>query len=345
MAWKPTIAAKAEERVSLLSPAARIWRDKELGVRDVDLERAKKSIDGWHNDLEVHRDCVAQFCTALDDQRALIEMHCAWARKAFRKTLREHDLRWDALYKTTARQMLKREITSTDRCREVRLELTDDLELALGDVVDDRKASFDEKARIASEKALARANKAVELLGILASRLCAAEATRFASGCMTLDDFEEISAGEAACVAPHDVAKRLGRQLAALEEAVVIADDPEIGDKVRDTARLCTPLASIDGARPQRIRAPHTVQFAAHSVRRLGSVVERFDRAEQLLRGIVGALRSQLDAMTAARVRVEHERVGRHVRAFRAREERRGARWSRLSSGTMMGLHALLMFR
>ena len=143
-------------------------------MRDVDLERAKKSIDGWHNDLEVHRDCVAQFCTALDDQRALIEMHCAWARKAFRKTLREHDLRWDALYKTTARQMLKREITSTDRCREVRLELTDDLELALGDIVDDRKASFDEKARIASEKALARANKVVELLGILASRLCAA---------------------------------------------------------------------------------------------------------------------------------------------------------------------------
>jgi len=241
--------------------------------------------------------------------------------------------------------MLKREITSTDRCREVRLELTDDLELALGDVVDDRKASFDEKARIASEKALARANKAVELLGILASRLCAAEATRFASGCMTLDDFEEISAGEAACAAPHDVAKRLGRQLAALEEAVVIADDPEIGDKVRDTARLCTPLASIDGARPQRIRAPHTVQFAAHSVRRLGSVVERFDRAEQLLRGIVGALRSQLDAMTAARVRVEHERVGRHVRAFRARVKNDEVRVESLVIGDDDGVDALLMFR
>jgi hypothetical protein len=339
------ISAKAEERVSLLSPAARIWRDKELGTRDVDLDRAKKSIDGWPNDLEVHRDCVAQFCTALDDQRALIEMHCAWARKAFRKTLREHDLRWDALYKTTARQMLKREITSTDRCREVRLELTDDLELALGDIVDDRKASFDEKARVASEKALARANKAVELLGILASRLCAAEATRFASGCMTLDDFEEISAGEAACAAPHDVAKRLGRQLAALEEAVVIADDPEIGDKVRDTARLCTPLASIDGARPQRIRAPHTVQFAAHSVRRLGSVVGRFDRAEQLLRGIVGALRSQLDAMTAARVRVEHERVGRHVRAFRARVKNDEVRAEPLVIGDDDGVDALLMFR
>ena len=54
-ALETEIAAKAEERVSLLSPAARIWRDKELGTRDVDLERAKKSIDGWHNDLEVHR--------------------------------------------------------------------------------------------------------------------------------------------------------------------------------------------------------------------------------------------------------------------------------------------------
>ena len=64
---------------------------------------------------------------------------------------------------------------------------------------------------------------------------------------MTLDDFEEISAGEEAPVAPHDAAKRLGRQLAViLEEAVVIADDPEIGDKVRDTARPCTPLASIE---------------------------------------------------------------------------------------------------
>ena len=99
-----TIAAKAEERVSLLSPAGAHLARQGARVRDVDLERAKKSIDGWHNDLEVHRDCVAQFCTALDDQRALIEMHCAWARKAFRSTLREHDLRWDALYKTTARR-------------------------------------------------------------------------------------------------------------------------------------------------------------------------------------------------------------------------------------------------
>jgi hypothetical protein len=87
------------------------------------------------------------------------------------------------------------------------------------------------------------------------------------------------------------------------------------------------------------------VQFAAHSVRRLGSVVERFDRAEQLLRGIVGALRSQLDAMTAARVRVEHERVGRHVRAFRARVKNDEVRCEPLVIGDDDGVDALLMFR
>ena len=37
-------------------------------------------------------------------------------------------------------------------------------------------------------------------------------------------------------------------------------------------------------------------------------------------------MRSQLDAMTAARVRVEHERVGRHARAFRARVKNKEVR-------------------
>ena len=339
------ISAKAAERVDMLSPAAKIWRNRELGVREVDLERARASIRGWHSDLEMHEYCARAYCLAMDDQRVLIHAHCSYARKSFRNALREPDPRWDACQKAAARQMNRREITSTDKCRGTRLELTDELELGLGDIVDDRKRAFDEKSRLAAEKALERANKACELLGILASRLCAAETTRFASGCLTLDDFEEISGGEAACVAPADVTKRLATQLIALEEAVVIADDPEIGDKVRDTASLCIPLAAIDGARPARIKAPHTVQFASHSVRRLGAIVERFDRAEQLFRGIVGALLAQLDAMTAARVRVEHMRVGAHLRAFRKRVKADEVRVEPLVVGKDDEIDALLMFR
>ena len=344
-ARKAKISAKAAERVDMLSPAAKIWRDRALGDREVDLERARASIRGWHSDLEMHEYCARAYCLAMDDQRALIHAHCSYARKSFRNALREPDPRWDACQKAAARQMNRREITSTDKCRGTRLELTDELELGLGDIVDDRKRAFDEKSRLAAEKALERANKACELLGILASRLCAAESTRFASGCLTLDEFEEISGGEAACVAPADVTKRLATQLIALEEAVVIADDQEIGDKVRDTASLCIPLAAVDGARPARIKAPHTVQFASHSVRRLGAIVERFDRAEQLLRGIVGALRAQLDAMTAARVRVEHMRVGAHLRAFRKRVKADEVRVEPLVVGNDDGIDALLVFR
>ena len=62
---------------------------------------------------------------------------------------------------------------------------------------------------------------------------------------------------------------------------MVIADDPEIGDKVRDTARLCTPLASIDGARRARASAaPHTgVQFAALASGGSAPWWSAFDRA------------------------------------------------------------------
>ena len=54
---------------------------------------------------------------------------------------------------------------------------------------------------------------------------------------------------------------------------------------------------------------------------------------------------SQLDAMTAARVRVEHERVGRHVRAFRARVKNDEVRVEPLVIGDDDGVDALLMFR
>lgn len=307
------------DRVAALPAASRIWRAHLTGARRLDLDVVNESLDAWRRDAAEHGDAVHALARALDDQAALVRAERARAYKTYRNGLRSPEPRWDACQAAAVRRMLtrKREVTNADR-----LTLVDDLELALGDVVDDRLANARARASELEDGARAAARRATELLAVLAGRVASAEAMRFSAGCSALDDYEANVDGEDVVKAPFDAPKRLGRAIASLDARLGDCVSSDVAAKVRGALALAAPLGAGETGRPAKHRAPHTVQLASHLVRRLASLLSRFAAAESRLAATIGGLAGHLADMADQRVRVEHEAVAAHAAMFRAHVKR-----------------------
>ena len=226
------------------------------------------------------------------------------------------DQRWDA-YTTHAVHKM------TDKHQEVsgetRLQYVDDMELSLGDVVDDRRSTAASLTERMCENSRATVVQATEQFAVLAGALASAEASRFSTGSLMLEDYAQHVDGRHVVSGTGDLAKKLARGSVALAAAIAACASDDVRTKVSDAAALVAAL----GERPtsaahRKRRAPDALLLATHLVRRLRSILARFARVEEQLRDTIAGLGANLKEMAAARMRVEHKAIATHSAAFRA---------------------------
>ncbi|KAH8053559.1 hypothetical protein JL722_9402 [Aureococcus anophagefferens] len=262
-------------------------------------------------------DAAASLVKAFDDQTRLVKQECAQCYDDFLRRLRVKDARWDRVVRHCVLKMTAkhREVSG-----EMRLQYLDDMELQLGDVVDARtKTAHDIVADMCEASRLTVAS-ATEQFAVLAAALASAEASRFSTGALTLDDYQQAVDARPVVPSTGDLSKKLSHALGALEAALASCSSPDVAHKVQDAAALVAGLAArpASATRRGKRKSPDVLLQASHLVRRLHAILARFRRVEDELKHIIAGLGQNLREMAAARMRVEHRAVANHGKHFRA---------------------------
>ncbi|KAH8048394.1 hypothetical protein JL721_11955 [Aureococcus anophagefferens] len=308
---------RVARRVGTLAPAARIWRSHLTRERVLDLDRVAAALVAWTKDGVEHGDAFGSLVKAFDDQTRLVKQECAQCYDDFLRRLRVKDARWDRVVRHCVLKMTAkhREVSG-----EMRLQYLDDMELQLGDVVDARtKTAHDIVADMCEASRLTVAS-ATEQFAVLAAALASAEASRFSTGALTLDDYQQAVDARPVVPSTGDLSKKLSHALGALEAALASCSSPDVAHKVQDAAALVAGLAArpASATRRGKRKSPDVLLQASHLVRRLHAILARFRRVEDELKHIIAGLGQNLREMAAARMRVEHRAVANHGKHFRA---------------------------
>jgi len=308
---------RVARRVGTLAPAARIWRSHLTRERVLDLDRVAAALVAWTKDGVEHGDAFGSLVKAFDDQTRLVKQECAQCYDDFLRRLRVKDARWD---RAVRHCVLKMTAKHREVSGEMRLQYLDDMELQLGDVVDARtKTAHDIVADMCEASRLTVAS-ATEQFAVLAAALASAEASRFSTGALTLDDYQQAVDARPVVPSTGDLSKKLSHALGALEAALASCSSPDVASKVQDAAALVAGLAArpASATRRGKRKSPDVLLQASHLVRRLHAILARFRRVEDELKHIIAGLGQNLREMAAARMRVEHRAVANHGKHFRA---------------------------
>ena len=87
---------------------------------------------------------------------------------------------------------------------------------------------------------------------VLAAALASAEASRFSTGALTLDDYQQAVDARPVVPSTGDLSKKLSHALGALEAALASCSSPDVAHKVQDAAALVAGLAARPASATRR---------------------------------------------------------------------------------------------
>ncbi|KAH8080968.1 hypothetical protein JL720_8863 [Aureococcus anophagefferens] len=314
----PDLDAEIDDRVARrvgnLAPAARIWRSHLTRERVLDLDRVAAALVAWTKDGVEHGDAFGSLVKAFDDQTRLVKQECAQCCDDFLRRLRVKDARWDRVVRHCVLKMTAkhREVSG-----EMRLQYLDDMELQLGDVVDARtKTAHDIVADMCEASRLTVAS-ATEQFAVLAAALASAEASRFSTGALTLDDYQQAVDARPSSLR-RATSKKLSHALAALEAALASCSSPDVAHKVQDAAALVAGLAARPASATRRQRKSPTCSSRRATSCAASTPSSRASAASRTSSSTSSRAWGRTCARWPPRMRAEHRAVANHGKHFRA---------------------------
>ena len=173
------MAAVLTSRVAQLGPLERTWRGHQVGERRLDVVGLRAAVEAWQKEGQFYAEALDGFVYTIDEHtQAMAQLR---ARALETKAQSSEDPRWEAPYRNAMA-----ELGEAKRKRRI---IVDEMELAMGDAVDDRRLEAKAIAQrhvIDLRRAMAAASDHLNVSVVL---LVGAEQDRFRAARNLLTDY------------------------------------------------------------------------------------------------------------------------------------------------------------